>query len=122
MARDVCADRYHEGVEPGHVREFDSSRKDHHWGRRKLARDQSPGLQDRIFCDRKSASINMRPPEFPIIPGEAHYRAARKIAPGPGEGLSGSMTPPEQRPSLKDRSVMLLRQLTSDQKIPLSYT
>jgi hypothetical protein len=24
----------------GHVREFDSSRKDHHWGRRKLARDQ----------------------------------------------------------------------------------
>ena len=39
----------------------------------------------------------------------------------PGEGLSGSLTPPEQRPSLKDRSVMLLRQLTSDQKIPLSY-
>ena len=24
----------------GHVREFDPSRKDHHWGRRKLARDR----------------------------------------------------------------------------------
>jgi hypothetical protein len=24
----------------GHVREFDSSRKDKHWGRRKLKRDQ----------------------------------------------------------------------------------
>jgi hypothetical protein len=24
----------------GHVREFDTSRKDKHWGRRKLARDQ----------------------------------------------------------------------------------
>jgi hypothetical protein len=23
----------------GHVREFDASRKDHHWGRRKLKRD-----------------------------------------------------------------------------------
>jgi hypothetical protein len=24
----------------GHVREFDPDRKDHHWGRRKLKRDQ----------------------------------------------------------------------------------
>jgi hypothetical protein len=27
-------------LNPDHVRELDSSRKDHHWGRRKLARDR----------------------------------------------------------------------------------
>jgi len=28
------------GLNRGHVREFNPDRKDHHWGRRKLARDQ----------------------------------------------------------------------------------
>jgi len=28
---DVCADRRHEGPDRGHVREFDTSRKDTHW-------------------------------------------------------------------------------------------
>jgi len=37
---DVGQDRRHAGVEPSRRRVFNPDRKDHHWGKRKLKRDQ----------------------------------------------------------------------------------
>jgi hypothetical protein len=39
-ADDVCADRNAAALHRNEVRQFDPDRKDHHWGKRKLKRDQ----------------------------------------------------------------------------------
>jgi hypothetical protein len=42
----------------GHVREFNPDRTDHHWGRRKLARDRGPARDDRAWPEIKMPRLD----------------------------------------------------------------